>query len=42
MGGERVEIEEVFGEGGDGGGRGGGQLGGHVQLRAARVKILHK
>ncbi len=44
MGGEGVEIEEVFGEtGGRGGGGGrGGQLGGHVQLGTARLQILHE
>ncbi len=45
MGGEGVEIEEVFGERGGrvaGGGGRGGQLGGHVQLGTARLQILQE
>ncbi len=44
MGGEGVEIEEVFGErGGRGAGGGRGrQLGGHVQLGTARLQILQE
>jgi len=43
VGGEGVEIEEVFGErGGRGAGGRGRQLGGHVQLGTARLQILQE